>query len=493
MNKRVFIKIVLFSLASVISVCTVDISAKTENNVNVGRSDPFADLSGKKKNSIIKDVFKPLTLDKGKPDLFVETVKIKSLNAKSLMQVIDSMISEYGRVSTDIKSNSLIICDTKENLERILTQIERADSLPIPEQPVTKAAVAPRLFVETITLKFLDAKNLKDALTGLSSTKGSISIDTKSNSLIVSDTEEKLKEILDEIKNADKMPEQIMIEVVILDVQLENDTEIGVNWDKLFETERDWELTQDLTSITTGASISVIKSSISGTLKALQEKRNVEILASPRVLVLSGHEAHIKTIEEIPYAEISESSGSDSLTSTKFKEVGVTLKVKATVTDLNMIMMTIEPEQSIDAGVGTTDSLSEVPKVDRRSAKTTLLMEDGQIVIMGGLRKKETTVTRNQVPLLGDLPLIGFLFANNKEVVKSSELIVMISPHIQNGNGVNDEQMKKFNELKDMPMLTLSASADKNVTEKSLYIAPSQPAEDDSIKKELMSIITFEE
>lgn len=503
MDKRAFIKIVLYSLIASIGFGVVDVSAKTENKSNIGRSDPFAGLSNKKKTSIIEGVLKPLGLDKQKSELFVETVTIKSINANSLMNVIKKMISESGSISTDTKSNSLIICDIKENLEKILVQIERADSLPIPEQSITEAAPEPKLFVETITLKFLDAKNLKAALASLSSTKGIISIDTKSNSLIVCDTEEKLKEILEQIKIADKMPKQIMIEVVILDVQLEDDTEIGVNWDSIFGPSADEQYTQVLNTLTTGATFSITKIDIKAALKALQEKRNVEILASPRVLVVSGYEAYIKTIEEIPYdvvitsTETGTSSGITGLTNVEFKEIGITLKVKATVTDQNMIMMTIEPEQSIDAGTASTTSASNVPKVDTRSAKTTLLMEDGQIVIMGGLRKKEKQIIRKQVPFLGDLPLIGFLFTSNKEVIKHSELIVMISPHIQKfGDGLNDKQMEKFNELKNMPMLSLSASTSKNITKKPSQIAtpklPLQSYEDDVIKKELMSIITFE-
>lgn len=502
MDKRAFIKIVLYSLIASIGFGVVDVSAKTEDKSNIGRSDPFAGLPNKKKTSIIKEVFKPLGLDKQKPELFVETVTIKSINANSLMNVIKKMISESGSISTDAKSNSLIICDMKENLEKILAQIERADSLPIPEQLITEAVPEPKLFVETITLKFLDAKNLKAALVGLSSTKGTISIDAKSNSLIVCDTEEKLKEILKQIKKADKMPKQIMIEVVILDVQLEDDTEIGVNWTSIFGPSADEQYTQTLNTLTTGATFSITKIDIKAALKALQEKRSVEILASPRVLVVSGYEAFIKTIEEIPYDEVitsTEGAGisGTGLTNVEFKEIGITLKVKATVTDQNMILMTIEPEQSIDAGTASTLSSSAVPKVDTRSAKTTLLMEDGQIVIMGGLRKKEKQIIRKQIPFFGDLPLIGFLFASNKEVTKHSELIVMISPHIQKiGNGVNEEQRDKFNELKNMPMLSLSASTTKNVTKKPSQIAtpklPLQLYEDDVIKKELMSIITFE-
>jgi type II secretory pathway component GspD/PulD (secretin) len=324
-------------------------------------------------------------------------------------------------------------------------------------QPVEEK---PELFVETVTLKFLDAKNLKPAIAGMSSGNGSISIDEKSNSLIVCDTKENLEKILAQIRKADKTPEQIMIEVVLLDVQLGDDTEIGVDWTRFFEPVRDQNYIQTLipTTSTTGGLLTITKNNIIGAVRALQEIRNVEILASPRILVASGEEAFIQTVEEIPYVELSQTSGGGASTyaisSTAFKEAGVTLKVKATVTDEQKILMTIEPEQSVntgEAGVGDTT----VPIVDKRKAKTTLIMEDGQVLIMGGLRKKEIRITKNQVPLLGDIPLVGFLFSYDKRDVKNSELMVLISPHINKGEPISEDAMTKFRELREKPILSL--------------------------------------
>jgi len=318
----------------------------------------------------------------------------------------------------------------------------------------------PELFVETVILKFLDAKNLKPAIASMSSKYGSISIDDKSNSLIVCDTKENLGKILAQIRKADKTPEQIMIEVVLLDVQLGDDTEIGVDWDRFFEPVRDQNYIQTLipTTSTTGGLLTITKNNIIGAVRALQEIRNVEILASPRILVASGEEAFIQTVEEIPYVELSQTSGGGASTyaisSTAFKEAGVTLKVKATVTDEQKILMTIEPEQSVntgEAGVGATT----VPIVDKRKAKTTLVMEDGQVLIMGGLRKKEIRITKNQIPLLGDIPLVGFLFSYTARDVKNSELMVLISPHINKGEPISEDAMKKFKELREKPILTL--------------------------------------
>ena len=91
----------------------------------------------------------------------------------------------------------------------------------------------PELFVQTIMLKFLDAQSLKQAIGKMSSRNGAIAINEKNNSLIVCDTKERLEKIVSEIKKADKTPRQIMVEVVIVDVQLSDDTEVGVNWDIL--------------------------------------------------------------------------------------------------------------------------------------------------------------------------------------------------------------------------------------------------------------------
>ena len=534
MVKNIYIKTILYLLLIIMYLYTGSTRAQSfddnQNKIKVGKKNPFAKLPKKKAEAQSSQKISVISDRDGVPELFVKAVTLSSLNAKSLKTAIGNLLSGYGIISVDEKSNSLIICDTKERLETILAQIHDIDKTATPIQQTTiqkevaselvaesitpkflnvkdlKAAIAnmcseqgsisiieksnslvicdtrknlemilaeikkidkptPGLLVETVTLKFLKAKNLKKAIDSMSSQYGSIATDDSTNSLIICDTRDKLEKILVEIRKADRTPEQIMIEVVILDVQLQDDTEIGVNWDSVFGSSADEQYTQALTTLATGATFSIVKTDISATLKALQEKRNVEILASPRVLVVSGHEAYIKTIEEIPYDEVITSTETGTtatgLTNVEFKEVGITLKVKATITDQNRIMMTIEPEQSIDAGTASTFSSSEVPKVDTRSAKTTLLMEDGQIVVMGGLRKKEKQITRNQVPLLGDLPLIGFLFASNKEVTKNSELIVMISPHIQNGNGLNDKEMKKFNELKNMPMLSLQKAYEK--------------------------------
>ncbi|MBN1457794.1 MAG: type II secretion system protein GspD [Sedimentisphaerales bacterium] len=343
-----------------------------------------------------------------------------------------------------------------------------ADSSPaMPVNDVYK----PDLYVETVMLQFLKAENVESIASNLVSVHGTVSVDEETNSIIICDDFENLSRAVEQVRKADQTPRQIWIEVVIVDVQVNDETEIGINWTNLLGTpnttvgtpgipagfgDHDRSFTQSLipTTLTGGATFNIIHENIGISLQALQQVREVEILSTPTISVLSGQEAYIKTVEEIPYTEASNTSEGGSLTSTEFKEAGITLTVKAIITDEGMILLTLEPEQSVNTGTNTITN-STVPVVDSRSAKTTLLMNDGEVLVLGGLRKKEIRISEDKVPLLGDIPLIGALFSDDKTEIKNSELLVFVSPHIKNKT-LKEDQKEKYEELRNKPILKLS-------------------------------------
>jgi len=189
----------------------------------------------------------------------------------------------------------------------------------------------------------------------------------------------------------------------------------------------------------------------------LQQKKDVEILASPRVMVLSGKTASIESVRELPYNEVIDTSQGGSMSSTQFKKVGVTLNVTATLTDEDLIFLNVNSEQNVTVG----KSLTNVPIVDTRNTRSEVLLKDGQVVIIGGLRRKEISEQVNQIPILGDIPLIGLLFKYTNTMVYNTELIVFLSPHIYTETEpIPEEAMEKYWEIKERPMLSLEKGKD---------------------------------
>jgi len=348
----------------------------------------------------------------------------------------------------------------------------QADAKPPEEKPEEVPEEKPDLLLETVVLKFLDATSLKTVLDKMVTSFGMVAVNKQNNSVVVCDTAENLAKILAEIKKADRIPQQVMVEVVILDVQLKDDTEIGINWDllsdngydviyrqnfsssRLRSTIEDAETVGNATAFNTvglGGDFSVVSGTIRHVLHVLQQKRDVDILASPSTLVVSGQSATIQAVEEIPYKELIDSAtgGQEALSTTQFKEVGVTLQVTATVTDGNDILVTVTAEQNVRTGV----SDQGVPVVDTRRANTSLLLEDGQIVVMGGLRRQEKTEEVSQVPLLGDLPLIGYFFKSRRTVTSRSELVVLLSPHIHENEPLPDPVAARYEALRGASLL----------------------------------------
>ncbi|OHB59968.1 MAG: hypothetical protein A2167_06620 [Planctomycetes bacterium RBG_13_46_10] len=405
---------------------------------------------------------------------------IKSTYTKILLCIC--LLVAVGLKVQPAKSNSAqgIMDIGREDPFAAIPRNERILPQRITQTPVMEQEEAPELFLETITLRFLKANNLESVVKSMSSRFGSISTDQNTNSLIICDARDSLDRIMAEVKKIDKRPQQIMVEVVILDVQLKDDTELGINWDLLSDKIYDIGYRQNFTTsgsrigstiedATTignatafnttglGGDFSVISGTIRNVIHMIQEKRSAEIIASPRAMVVSGQSANIQAVEEIPYTELTGTAegGANALTSTQFKNVGVNLQVTATVTDSNDIFLIVTMEQNVKTGV-----TSGVPVVDTRRANTSLLLNDGQIVVIGGLRRQEKTIEIDQIPILGDLPIIGRLFKNTNTEINNSELIVLLSPHLFKGEPIPESAMMKYNKLKDRPELSLPKKSD---------------------------------
>jgi type IV pilus assembly protein PilQ len=442
----------------------------------------------------------------------------KLLFAAILLSLLSLTIVVHGAGEPSIDINEI----TKSNPFLQLTSSQN-------HTPATATIVEkPDLFVETATLKFLDAKSLKTTIEPMLTTNGKMEPDSTGNTLIICDTNENLAKILAQIRKIDRKPDQIMIEVVLLDVQLDNDTEIGVNWDMLTSnydnklssssSEIGTSFRQSLsgrvasntvgstdttgtTTLTTtdptilpwtttglGSDFSLIYGNIRNVIHVLQTKNDVEILASPRVMVVSGQTASIESVEEVPYSNQSNTSGGGSLTSTEFKNVGISLKVVATLTDDKLILLKVNTEQSVKTGSSVvTTGGSGVPIVDTRKMQSSLLLNDGQILVIGGLRRKDTQKQTSQLPILGDLPIVGYAFKSTETTYNSSELLVLLSPHIYNGEKPSEAQMEKYNEITQRPLLTIPEIKERKKEEQKKEAEDKKAQEKEKAKKEKLA------
>jgi type II secretory pathway component HofQ len=183
-------------------------------------------------------------------------------------------------------------------------------------------------------------------------------------------------------------------------------------------------------------------------LRAQQNYINAKLLANPRILVLDNETASIKIISELPYQELTESAQGGTMGTTAFKEVGVELVVTPHLAARDeMIRLNLKPTFSVKVSDVTFKSAGleyPQPVVDKREADTTLLIKNGQTVVLGGLRKKEVTQQINKIPLLGDVPLLGALFRFEGEDTITSELVVFITPRIVEQPTLSETEQQQF-------------------------------------------------
>ena len=158
-------------------------------------------------------------------------------------------------------------------------------------------------------------------------------------------------------------------------------------------------------------------------LSAMQREGRGEIVSSPRVITSDQNEATIKVGQEIPYQE----SSSSGRTSVAFKEAVLQLKVTPHITPDDRIIMDLEVNKD---NPDFTNSVLGVPPVDTRSVETSVLVDNGETVVLGGVYEREKVFNKEQVPWLGDLPVLGNLFKKTTRQDNNEELLIFVTPKI---------------------------------------------------------------
>ncbi len=172
---------------------------------------------------------------------------------------------------------------------------------------------------------------------------------------------------------------------------------------------------------------------LGGVMSALASTGLSQVLAQPTLLVRSGEEAHFLAGGEIPIPvpQTTGGTGTSGTVTIQFKEFGVRLTVAPTVLDHGRIVLRIAPEVSeLDYTNGVQIQGFTIPGIKRRSADTTVQLGNGQSFVLAGLSYTENSVTKDKVPGLGDLPILGAFFRNQSATKQRQELIIVATPRL---------------------------------------------------------------
>ena len=299
---------------------------------------------------------------------------------------------------------------------------------------------------------------------GLLSERGSVTVDERTNTLLITDTAEKILEIRDLVAELDYAVQQVQIESRIVIASSDFAHELGVRFgvtalhlgsnigvvaadgfaadtvnpainprdDGLLDIPSYPSRYQvnlpaaDTNASTLGLSFLTGDVILDLELSALESEGEGEVISTPRVITANQAEAFIQQGVEIPYEEAT-SSGA---TSVMFKEAVLELKVTPLITPDNRVQMDLNVKQDTVGEIFQTSRGGSVPSIDTRELNTTVLVGNGDTIVLGGIFQDERSSNEDKVPWLGDIPAVGSLFRRRANESKKRELLIFVTPTI---------------------------------------------------------------
>jgi type IV pilus assembly protein PilQ len=315
--------------------------------------------------------------------------------------------------------------------------------------------------------KLIKSTNAKDSML---SPRGSLSLDERTNTLLVQDTADKLADIRRLVQTLDVPVKQVLIEARIVIVSDTFERDLGARFGVTSAQKNGSNGLFSVTGTGTGADtmtqsaianlatlgrvtpvvtppllnryqvnlpaaktngsigVSVLGGSyiVDLELTAAQNEGKSETISSPRLITANQKQATIMQGVEIPYQE----SASSGATTTQFKNAVLSLKVTPLITPDNRVVLDLDVSDNSVGQQVTSATGGSVPSIDTREIITQVLVNDGQTVVLGGILDTHKTKTANKVPFLADIPVLGYLFKSSTNINNKTELLIFITPKI---------------------------------------------------------------
>jgi len=395
-------------------------------------------------------------------------------NVAKINVVFDPEVS--GKVNVDFKKPVYWKDALRAVLEPLnLTYIETPEYYRIlPKEKLVIEEVLEPVRTYTITLNFIDAQevlnNIKKLLQSSDGKKNAkpretVTFNKDTNTLILKVTERHYKQIKELIQKLDKPRKQVLVKAKIVQLRSRAEKNLGFTWfisgynymgkppSPYFTGSYGFNAGEytplinpadlgNLANIPVNDStlaIGLLNKSqtfrIELALKALEIDGDAQIISSPKVLTLDNQEASIEQGVEIPYRETTVAAGGATTYNISFKKASLILKVKPHITKNNKIILDLEVRKDSPNYDYVTITGASEPAINTRNVKSKIIMDNGSTVVIGGIYEKEKSRSTTGVPVLSRIPLLGWLFKNNQNIVSKYQLLIFITPTLVSPEG----------------------------------------------------------
>lgn len=289
----------------------------------------------------------------------------------------------------------------------------------------------------------------------------SISADEISNSIVVHAKPQQYEIVADALRKLDVLPLQVMIESAVTEVTLNNDLRYGVQW--FFQTGNS---KFSLSEFATGAIGQVFPGfsylvsngdSITSVLNALAGITNINVVSAPKLLVLNNQTASLQVGDQVPVAtqsaESTDTSTARIVNSIEYRDTGIILRITPRVNDSGVVLLDIS--QEVSNVVKTTTSALDSPTIQQRRIASSVAVEDGQTIALGGLITETNQSDNSGLPYLRNLPFLGPLFGTTTDSKDRTELLILLTPRVvrnsTDAQRITDELREKIRSVKPLP------------------------------------------
>lgn len=371
----------------------------------------------------------------------VEIIRLQYSRPSYVLAALDNIKSNVGKIIIDEDTGSVVMIDTPEAIARMksaVTDIEK----PLETIVYNLQYASADLVAEKLRSR-IDAKAV-----------GAITPDIRSNKLIVRAFPGRKQEIISLIEELDSKTKEVMIDAKILQIVMKPEYDAGIDWQLDFKSGSGDLKNLNFKNFTLGAQNSAISASdnlfnhfgqiaygdisvddFQLTLRSLEKVSDTKILSNPQILIINNEEARIHVGDTVPYIiSTTSGTGDNAITSedVRFVDVGLKLNVRPTINDDGFVTMRLRPE--ISSVIATISSQGGgIPQVNKTEVETTVMVQNGHTIVMGGLKKNDKVHTKKGVPVLMGLPLVGKAFSRTEDNFNQTEIAIFITPKIVSG------------------------------------------------------------